>query len=129
MDFSIVKLAGKQFLVSKDSIFDVDANLGKVGDKIVIDQVLLTNVNGEVVVGTPLVAGAKVHTEVVFSGKGEKVRVSKFKAKSRYRITTGFRSFRTTLKVIEASDEKVSTGSGKQPGVSKGRGKKSSPKK
>lgn len=116
-------------MVSKDSIFDVDANLGKVGDKIVIDQVLLTNVNGEVVVGTPLVAGAKVHTEVVFSGKGEKVRVSKFKAKSRYRRTTGFRSFRTTLKVIEASDEKVSTGSGKQPGVSKGRGKKSSPKK
>lgn len=103
---------------------EVSGNLGKTGDKLEIKEVLLREASGKITLGTPLVDGARVATEVVSAGKGEKIRVAKFKAKSRYRKVMGFRPLITTLKVISLGDEKVPSDSGKQPGPSKRRTKK-----
>lgn len=107
MDFCVVKLAGKQHLISVGDIFSVEANLGEAGKKVVLDQVLLTSVEGKITVGTPLVAGAKATAEVIFSGKGEKIQVAKFKSKVRYRKVVGFRPLLTKLKVLSLGEEKV----------------------
>lgn len=127
MNFAVVKFGGKQHLVSEGSLIVVTGNLGKVGDKVTLDEVLLYNHEGTVTVGTPLVKDTKVFAEVVSIGKGEKIRVAKFKAKSRYRRVMGFRPLITTFKVLSIGNEKkVSDDTGKQPRVSKGRAKKSS---
>jgi large subunit ribosomal protein L21 len=105
MDFYVVSLAGKQHLISGGDVFSVEANLGEVGKKIVLDQVLLTSVGEKIVVGTPLVSGAKAMAEIVFSGKGEKIRVAKFKSKVRYRKVIGFRPLLTKLKVLSLGEE------------------------
>ena len=50
-------------------------------------------------VGHPLIAGAKVVAEVVEHGKGEKIIVFKYKAKTRYRRKTGHRQRFTRLAI------------------------------
>ncbi|MCL4397585.1 50S ribosomal protein L21 [Patescibacteria group bacterium] len=128
MNFAVVKFGGKQHLVSEGSVFEINGNLGKTGEKVEIKEVLLQAVNSKISIGTPLVEKASVTAEVVSNGKGEKIRVAKFKSKVRYRKVMGFRPLITALKVLSIGDEKVSTDSGKQPAARKGRAAKPSSK-
>jgi len=66
----------------------------------VLDRVLLVSKDGDVVVGTPTVADAKVTAKVEDHGKGEKIIVLKYKPKKNYRKKTGHRQPFTKL-VIE----------------------------
>ncbi len=45
----------------------------EIGDKIVFENVLLISENGDAVIGTPTVKGAKVESTVLSHGKGDKV--------------------------------------------------------
>ena len=51
--------------------------------------------------GNPTVKGASVDFESVRDYQGEKLRVSTFKAKSRYRKTKGFRAQLTDIKITK----------------------------
>ena len=108
MDFAVVKVAGKQHLVAVGDVISVEADLGKMGQTLTFPEVLLLTIGDKISVGTPLVDKATVKAEVVFSGKGEKIRVSKFKAKARYRKTIGFRPNLTKLKITEIQAAKTS---------------------
>ena len=48
-----------------------------------------------------LILEEKVSAEVVDNVKGDKIRIAKFKAKSRYRKVRGFRARLTKLKIIK----------------------------
>lgn len=106
MDFAVAKITGKQYLVTPGQEIVVSGALGKKDESLVFSEVLLLSRDGKLSVGTPLVEGAKVTARVVGSGKGEKIRVAKFKAKSRYRRVMGFRPLLTTL-LIADDQEKV----------------------
>jgi large subunit ribosomal protein L21 len=62
-----------------------------------------------VTVGTPTVAGVKVVAEVVSHGRGPKIIVFKYKAKTRYRKKTGHRQSFTRLAIqrIQVGEEEV----------------------
>lgn len=62
---------------------------------------LLLNDDGRVGVGEQPTAGAKVIAEVVEHGRGPKVTVFKYKAKTRYRRKTGHRQGYTRLAIRE----------------------------
>jgi len=63
--YSIVTISGKQYCVSEGDIIKVSSQDWKVGDRVKLDQVLLTN-NGEIIeVGTPKVKGASVTVEIL----------------------------------------------------------------
>lgn len=100
MDFAVIKISGKQHLVKVGDLVTVDANLGEVGKKLTVSEVLLISTGSEVKIGTPMVIGAEVQTEIISSGKGKKIDVFKFKAKSRYRRAMGFRPLETKLKIL-----------------------------
>lgn len=99
MDFAVVKFAGKQYLVSENDQIEITC-LHEVGEKLETIEVLLLNVGDSLQIGSPFVPSVTLLAEVVGSGKGEKVRVAKFKAKSRYRRVMGFRSQISKLKII-----------------------------
>lgn len=99
MDFAVAKISGKQHLIKVGDVISVAATLGKVGDKLDFSQVLLLCLDDKVQIGEPTVSGTKVSGEIVFVGRDEKIRVSKFKAKSRYRKTIGFRADLTKVKI------------------------------
>ena len=121
MDFAVIKLAGKQFLVSTGDKVVVDAYLGEPTKTLEVAEVLLTNVGDNLEIGTPLVTGAKVVLEVVAQGRGEKIDVFKFKAKSRYRRKVGFRANQTTFKVISFGEVKKVAPSTTKPSISASR--------
>lgn len=92
MTFAIIKTGGKQYKVSEGDLVKIEKLAqAKKGDQVTFDEVLLTNADGQVKVGTPTVAGAKVSAEVVEEGLGKKVTVVHYKAKVRYQKINGHR--------------------------------------
>lgn len=91
MAYAIIATGGKQYRVSEgDEVLVEKLDIAE-GEKVVFDQVLAVIKKGELVVGTPMVSGAKVTGKVVEHGKGDKILVFKYKAKSNYRRRQGHR--------------------------------------
>lgn len=102
--YAIIKTGGKQYKVAEGETLLIEKLEAAVGDSIVFDQVL-TCVNGsDVKIGQPLVQGASVKAKIVEHGKGEKIFVFKYKAKSNYRRRQGHRQPFTKVEIetIEA---------------------------
>jgi large subunit ribosomal protein L21 len=101
MKYAVIQLLGKQHKVAPGDLLTIDAWDKEVGEEIEISDVLL-KVDGEkVLVGTPLVAGAKVTVKVVEAGKGRKIRVLRYRSKSRHRRTIGHRSRLTNIEILK----------------------------
>lgn len=90
---AIIETGGKQYVVTKDSVLDVEKIAGKhkAGDKITFDKVLLTDDGKETQVGAPYLSGAKVSAELVEEGRDAKVTVIHYRQKSRYFKKAGHR--------------------------------------
>lgn len=108
MQYVIIKSGGKQYKVSTGDTISVDKLDLDGKEKIDIDDVLLCVNEGDVSIGQPMVKGATVEATLVENKKDEKIRVMRFKAKSRYRRTIGFRAQKTVLKI-----DKINFGSNK----------------
>jgi large subunit ribosomal protein L21 len=103
MNFAVIKLQGHQEIASLGTQLSVDKMEAKVGDK-VSPVVLLTSIGDKVEIGTP-VLDFPIELEVVEHKRGEKIYVSKFHAKARFRKRIGFRRDLTVLKVVKLGDE------------------------
>lgn len=99
--YAVIKIAGTQLRVVEGQEYEVGKLTGNKGDKLEITDVLLIADGEEVKLGTPVVEGAKVVLEITSQKKDEKIRVFKYKAKSRYRRTAGHRALLTRVAVKE----------------------------
>ncbi len=80
---AVAKIGKSQYLVEPGQKIQTDTAE--------VAAVLLVVDGDQVLVGQPEVAGAKVTVDDLGLVKGDKIRVFKFKAKSRYRKSQGFR--------------------------------------
>ena len=71
------------------------------GASITFDRVLLVGGEGDVRVGSPLVAGATVTGEVVRSERGKKITVGVFKRRKKYRRRIGYRDTLTRVRILD----------------------------
>ena len=69
------------------------------GSTVELDQVLLVAQDDQVLVGRPMVEGAKVIAEALEEVRGKKITVFKYKPKVRYRRKKGHRQFYTKLAI------------------------------
>ncbi len=101
--YVIVEIQGQQFKAEKDRFLYVQhIENAKEGDKLEFDRVLLSDADGEVKVGAPLVEGAKVVCEVETPlVKGDKVIVFKKKRRKGYRRKNGHRQQFTKVVIKE----------------------------
>lgn len=98
---TVIKTGGKQYLVREGMELTVDLMNVEKGKKVELDALLKFDDEGKTFeLGKPFLK-EKVDAEVVDNVLGEKIRVAKFKAKSRYRKVKGFRSKLTKLKIIK----------------------------
>ena len=104
-DYAIVRTGGKQYRVRPGDTIRVESLGGDTGDTVELTDVLMISRDGEVTLGSPTVPGAKVVTEIGGNGKGKKIVVFKYKAKTRYRRTQGHRQRYTELNVTDISLE------------------------
>jgi large subunit ribosomal protein L21 len=91
--FAVILTGGKQYIVRQGDTITIEKLDGEfeAGKTLTFDQVLMTTDGTKTVVGTPTVAGATVTAEFIAEGKGDKVLVIKYKAKSRYFKKRGHR--------------------------------------
>jgi len=101
--YAVIRSGGKQYRVEPGAVVWVEALPGEVGSKVTFKEVLLVKADGEVKLGNPTLAKAKVTGTVVEHGKQKKVRVFKFKKNSQYKILRGHRQHYTAVKVEEIS--------------------------
>ena len=142
--YAIVEIAGQQFKVEKDQQIFVHRLDEKQGTKVSFDKVLLTDDNGKVNVGSPLVKGMSVTAKVIEHLKGDKVIVFKKKRRKGYKVKNGHRQYLTKLeiekigsststkKVVEKKTDKEEAAkkpATKKPAAKKPAAKKSTAKK
>ena len=98
MQYAVIRTGGKQYKVSAGETLSI-SKIESDKDKVIFDDVLLT-VDGESVkLGKPNLKGVTVSAKLIEDKKGEKIRVMKFKAKSRYRKTIGFRPLLSVVQI------------------------------
>ncbi len=97
--YAIVEIAGQQFKVIKDQQIFVHRLEGEVGSKVEFEQVLLTDDNGKVKVGAPVISGAKVSAKILSHDKGDKVIVFKKKRRKGYQKSNGHRQQFTKIAI------------------------------
>lgn len=101
MSFAVIATGGKQYLVAKGEKIQIEKLEGKAGDKIKFDQVLATISDKDYVLGKPTVAGAIVEASILKQGRGKKIEVLKYKAKSKYRRKIGHRQAYTEIEITK----------------------------
>ncbi len=98
-DYAVVKIGNRQYIVEADQTYTVDKFVADQGSKMEL-EVLALGKGDKVEIGTPVLEKTKVEIEIVDQAKGEKIKTRNFRAKSRYRKTTGIRKQVTTFKVV-----------------------------
>lgn len=101
MEYAVIKTGGKQYKVSKDTVISVERLALKEGESFSFEEVLLHVADGTSKIGKPKVTGVTVKATVLEHLKGDKLRISKFKAKSKYRRVTGHRQYLTRIKILD----------------------------
>lgn len=95
--YAIVTIAGKQFKVTKDQSIYAPKMQGEVDASVEFDEVLLTDDNGTVSIGAPLLKGVKVSGKILGHVKGDKVIVFKKKRRKGYKKKNGHRQEYTKI--------------------------------
>ena len=94
---AVVRTGGKQYRVEEGAIVSVDRLAGEPGTTVTLDDVLFAADGDKVGPG----AGVKVTAEIVAHEKGEKIKVLKYKNKTRYRRLSGQRPLATKIKILK----------------------------
>ncbi len=95
---AIIETGGKQYLVQKDMVLDIEKIDHKDG-KIAFDTVILTDDGSTTKIGAPYISGANVSAEVVSEGRDAKVTVIRYRPKSRHFVKKGHRQPFTKVKI------------------------------
>ena len=102
--YAIIETGGKQYRVSEGDVITVEKLEVNEGEAVDFDRVLTVVKDGEVVIGKPLIADAKVTGKVMAQGKEKKILIFRYKAKSNYRRRQGHRQpfTKVVIEKIEA---------------------------
>jgi large subunit ribosomal protein L21 len=97
--YAIIATGGKQYRVAEGDLLRIEKLEAEVGSNIDFDQVLLVGEGDDVRIGAPLVDGGKVSATVESHGRGDKVRIIKFRRRKHYRKQMGHRQYYTAVRI------------------------------
>ncbi|MBU3145565.1 50S ribosomal protein L21 [Clostridium sp. CF012] len=102
--YAVVLTGGKQYRVQEGDVLFVEKLNAEVETTVELNEILAVGKEDGLVIGKPLVAGAKVVAKVLAQGKAKKIIVFKFKRKLDYRKKQGHRQSYTKIQIekIEA---------------------------
>lgn len=106
MQYAVIKTGGKQYKVYEGETIEIDRLALDKDGQVSFSQVLLWVNEGQIKIGTPFLPDMKVTGKIIDHVKGKKIRVSKFKAKAKYRRVIGFRPFLTRVQIAKIETNK-----------------------
>jgi large subunit ribosomal protein L21 len=97
--YAVFTTGGKQYRATTGDQLRVEKLEVEKGATVELDQVLMVGEGEDVVIGTPLVDGGKVLATVVEHGRGDKVKIIKFKRRKHHMKRQGHRQYYTLLEI------------------------------
>ena len=97
--YAVIRSGGKQYKVAPGQTIRLEKVAGDAGSKVELGDVLLVENDGNIQVGSPLVANAKIQATVVEHDRAKKILVFKKKRKKQYRRTQGHRQDYTSVRI------------------------------
>ncbi|WP_054674214.1 50S ribosomal protein L21 [Parasalinivibrio latis] len=97
--YAVFQSGGKQHRVSEGQTIRLEKLDVETGAAIEFDKVMLVANGDDVKVGAPFVDGGKVTAEVVTHGRGDKVKIVKFRRRKHSRKQMGHRQWFTEVKI------------------------------
>ena len=94
--YAVFQSGGKQHRVSEGQTV-------ATGETVEFAEVLMIANGEEVKIGVPFVDGGVIKAEVVAHGRGEKVKIVKFRRRKHYRKQQGHRQWFTDVKITGIS--------------------------
>ena len=97
--YAVIETGGKQYRVTEGATVRVELLPAEPGAAVNFDQVLMVGEGAEVKVGAPYVKGGKVTATVTAHGRGDKIRIIKFRRRKHYARTQGHRQGYTEIQI------------------------------
>lgn len=128
--YAVIESGGKQHRVSVGDRLRVESLGAEPGAELELDRVLLVADGDDVAVGAPHVSGKPVVARVLGHGRGDKIRVFKFKRRKGYERTLGHRQNYTELEIVSIAGHGTGGGATKAKRATKKKApaKKATPK-
>jgi len=101
--YAIVATGGKQYRVEEGETLRVEKLFADAGDSVELDKVLLVGEGSDIKIGAPYLDGAKVTATVTANGRGDKVKIVKFRRRKHSRRQAGHRQSYTEIKITGIS--------------------------
>ena len=98
--YAVIKTGGKQYRVSPGDKLRVESLAVAEGESVDFDQILMVSDGDSVSIGSPLVSDAVVTGKVLNHGRGDKVRIIKFRRRKHHRKQMGHRQNYTELEIV-----------------------------
>ena len=142
--YAVFKTGGKQYRAAAGDQIKVEKLEVEKGATVELDEVLMVGECADVKVGTPLVEGGKVLATGVEHGRGDKVKIIKFKRRKHHMKRMGHRQYYTLLEITgiegtaakkapakkkKAAAKKAATDEDKAPAKAAAKPKKAAAKK
>lgn len=96
----VVDIAGTQFSVETKSVLNVPLLQGEPGDIVEFSKILLSESNGNTVIGAPLLDGL-VKAKIIEHGKDDKIWVFHKKRRKGHRKLNGHRQKYTQIEITD----------------------------
>ena len=97
--YAVIRSGGKQYRVAPGQTIRLEKVAGDVGSKVELGDVLLVENEGNIQIGSPVVANAKIQATVLEHDRAKKILVFKKKRKKQYRRTQGHRQDYTSVRI------------------------------
>ncbi len=101
--YAIVATGGKQYRAKEGEKLRVEKLNAEAGETVELDKVLLVGEGDDVKVGAPYLDGAKVTAKVAANGRGDKVKIVKFRRRKHSRTQMGHRQAYTEIEITGIS--------------------------
>jgi large subunit ribosomal protein L21 len=99
--YAVLETGSKQYRVTAGDTLDIERLAADAGQSYTFDRVLLVNNEGNISVGSPVVANAAVVADVVEHLRGPKTVAFKMKRRKGYHKTIGHRQELTRIRIKE----------------------------
>ncbi|MBT8041293.1 MAG: 50S ribosomal protein L21 [Xanthomonadales bacterium] len=97
--YAVFKTGGKQYRAATGDVIKVEKIEAEKGSTVELDQVLMVGEGEDVKIGAPFLDGGKVTAKIVDHGRGDKIKVVKFKRRKNYHRTMGHRQYFTQIEI------------------------------
>ena len=97
--YAVIETGGKQYRVIEGQTLKVEKLVAEVGASLDMNKVLMVANGEDIKIGKPFVDGGKVTAKILSHGRGDKIRIIKFRRRKHSRTTQGHRQSYTEVEI------------------------------